>query len=116
MHMTPQSRYSASAKGKETKKRWKNENRDKIRAWRNKNRDKVRAWKLKWATSENGKTSQRRYRAKSPKALRFLYIASAERRGLLFDVSEGLFTELINGDCIYCGQSAKEKRNGIKSS
>lgn len=81
--------------------------------WKEKNRDKIRAWKLKWAISEKGKESARRHYAKSSKRMRFLYIKSAKKRGLIFDVSEELFKELINKECIYCGQPGIPQRNGL---
>jgi hypothetical protein len=83
------------------------------KVWKNKNQDKIRAWKLKWATSENGKASAKKYRDKSPKAYMRLYIAGAKRRNIDFDLSEKQFTELLYMDCVYCGQSANPKRNGI---
>ena len=73
----------------------------------------LRERKRVWAISPNGRKSQRNYRAKSPKALRYLYIASANRRGLQFNVPEEVFATLINKDCVYCGHPALEKRNGI---
>ena len=90
-----------------------NESKGNRARWRENNREKIRAWKLKWAKSENGKASQRRYRSKSSKAMRFLYIASAKKRGLLFDISEKAFTELISKECVYCGASSTNKRNGL---
>jgi hypothetical protein len=81
--------------------------------WRQKNRDKINFWKLRWATSENGKKSARRYYGKSSKRMRVLYIQSAKKRGLAFDISQELFNELIKKDCFYCGQSAIFQRNGL---
>ena len=83
------------------------------KAWKDKNRDKIRAWKLKWAQSENGKLSTKRWRDKSPKAYMGLYKASAKRRNIVFDLDEKLFTKLIYMNCAYCGAKSKPKRNGI---
>lgn len=81
--------------------------------WKEKNIVKVRKWKLEWALSEVGKMSAKKWRDKSDKNLMRLYIKSAEKRNLVFDISEELFIELIHDDCFYCGQTAFEKRNGI---
>jgi len=81
--------------------------------WRNRNRGKIRKWKREWASSLNGKASQRKYRSKSSKALFHLYRASAERRKIDFDISEKCFSEIIQNNCVYCGQESKVKRNGI---
>jgi len=83
------------------------------RKWCIENKEKLRKQKTTWANSANGKASAKRWRDKSPKALYSLYIHSAERRGILFDISLDVFTEHINKDCYYCGQSAIPKRNGI---
>jgi len=94
--------HKQSEEGKEIKK-----------LWLDKNKDKIREQKRKWAASESGHKSAKQWRDKSPKALRNLYIAGAKRRNLAFDITEELFAELINKDCIYCGRSAIPKRNGL---
>ena len=81
--------------------------------WAIENKDRIRLQKTKWANSINGKASAKRWRDKSPKGLRRLYIASAKKRNIVFDIIEEEFTKLINDDCFYCGQSAIPKRNGI---
>mgnify|MGYP001595998668 CR=1 FL=1 len=79
--------------------------------WRKNNKNKIRDWKLKWAKSDNGKASQRRYRSKSAKAMFYLYKGSAKNRRIVFDISEEFFKEMIQKDCVYCGH--KSERNGL---
>ncbi len=81
--------------------------------WRKKNKKKLNAWVSKWRKSANGKESIKKWRDKSPKHLRGLYIQSAKKRGISFAIPLNIFEKLINQECIYCGKSAITKRNGI---
>lgn len=102
--MTAQERYAKSEKGKATKK-----------VWRAKNRDKIRKWKREWATSPNGREVARQWYKKSPAAMFALYLRSAERRGLAFELDRAEFLRVIACPCAYCGAMppADTKRNGL---
>jgi len=96
-------KYDKSEKGKKTKKKWKEDNKEKIRKW-----------KRDWANTENGKKQQRKYRQKSPLAMFSLYKASAKKRGLTFNISKETFVHMIYSSCSYCGyHPEKPERNGI---
>jgi predicted metal-binding protein len=99
-----QEKYRKSDNGKEVKK-----------IWRLNNRDKIRKWKLKWAKSENGKEQARKWRKKSHKSMYILYKKGAARRGIVFDISYDDFVKNITRNCQYCNASPPEdcKRNGL---
>ena len=102
--MTTQQRYAQSTKGKESK-----------RAWKDKNKDKVNEWKRKWATSENGKASARQWYKKSPRAMFKLYSKSAIQRNLEFNIDITDFIRIIQKPCTYCGNIPPKDsgRNGL---
>jgi len=99
-----QLKYQQSPKGKETK-----------RLWRQRNKDKLRELKRLWATSDNGKTSARQWYKKTPSAMYKLYRKSAERRGLEFNITLEDFVKLLKQDCVYCGDTPPmdSGRNGL---
>jgi hypothetical protein len=81
--------------------------------WKNKNKAKIVVWVRKWQKSPRGKETIKKWRLKSPKNLRRLYICSAKRRGLTFNISLEDFEKMIHQECIYCGYSPENKRNGL---
>ena len=101
---TAQLKYQQSPKGKETR-----------RLWRQRNKDKSRERRRLWAISENGKASARRWYKKSPQAMYKLYKKSAERRGIEFNIQVGDFVVLLKQDCVYCGGTPPQDsgRNGL---
>ena len=81
--------------------------------WRERNKDRLRIKKAEWARSLNGRASQRRYRKKSIRAMRFLYIGSAKKRNIELNITQVQFEKLVKKDCVYCGQTPIDGKNGI---
>ena len=103
-NITAQLKYQQSPKGKETR-----------RLWRQRNKDKLRERKRLWAISENGKASARQWYKKSPSAMYKLYQKSAEHRGIEFNIAKDDFIKLLKQDCVYCGSTPPmdSGRNGL---